>query len=112
MPRQRNIRRTIEGYILLCLVCAALAGLLCILPKKTKQERRRPVTDTAATTTTLYQRDYYEQEPQDYCYVCTGSRSRKYHTTPTCPSSCRREIIELTVAEAVQKGYQPCHSCH
>jgi hypothetical protein len=109
MARPGNIRKTIEGYILLFLVCAALSLLLLLVPtKKEKQE----IKGEARTNTTLYERQYAMQEQDDYCYVCTGSRSRKYHTTPTCPSSCRSRIRKMTVAEARQKGYTFCRTCH
>ncbi|MBR1466998.1 MAG: hypothetical protein IJ607_11660 [Bacteroidaceae bacterium] len=110
MARSGNIRKTIEGYILLFLVCAALSLLLLLVP--TKKEKQETVKDETRTNTTLYERQYTMQEQDDYCYVCTGSRSRKYHTTPTCPSSCRREIKRITVAEAVRKGYDFCRTCH
>jgi hypothetical protein len=110
MARPGNIRKTIEGYILLFLVCAALSLLLLLVP--TKKEKQETVKDETRTNTTLYERQYAMQEQDDYCYVCTGSRSRKYHTTPTCPSSCRSRIRKMTVAEARQKGYTFCRTCH
>ncbi len=111
MTRPHNIRKKVEGYIVYILLCAGLALLLTLIPKKqTKTDTSPPPSPQQATR--VYDRQYYEQQHDERCYVCTGSRSRKYHMTPTCPSSCRRSIIRLTVAEAIRKGYQPCHTCH
>ena len=46
-------------------------------------------------------------------YVCTGAKSKRYHTYKNCKGlrRCSRRIIQITKSEAEEKGKTPCRIC-
>ena len=46
-------------------------------------------------------------------YICTGSYSKRYHSTPECSglNNCKGEIKAISMSSAQKKGRTPCKKC-
>ena len=49
-----------------------------------------------------------------YVYICTGSKSVRFHKTPTCRglNNCQGTITKITLEDARKMGRTPCKICH
>lgn len=50
---------------------------------------------------------------RDCVYVCTGPRSKRYHSVDDCMGlqRCSASIVSLSEDAAADYGYTPCHLC-
>lgn len=55
-----------------------------------------------------------DQNTTTKVYICTGSKSLKYHKSPSCYglSKCSGTVKELTLEEAKKMGRTPCGICY
>ena len=52
--------------------------------------------------------------PTDTVYMCTGSGSKRFHSSDTCAGveQCTKEIIAVTRAEAEKRHRSFCQRCY
>ena len=51
---------------------------------------------------------------ETYVYICTGPKSKKYHSTRKCKglNKCTKDIVEVTKSYAVEIGRTACKICY
>ena len=51
---------------------------------------------------------------ETYVYICTGSNSKRYHSSSKCNGlkNCGKDIKKVTKNYAVEKGRTPCKICY
>ena len=58
---------------------------------------------------------YDSQESETgFVYICTGKTAHAYHSNEDCYglSSCKGDVISVSLDEAEDMGRTPCHYCH
>lgn len=60
-----------------------------------------------------YSLDEYDAR-EDYVYICTGGKSKRYHADEYCNGlrRCSGSVEEVSVDEAEDMGRTPCKICY
>ena len=89
------------------LLLSAVAVLSC-------SDSKQPQRD--ADGAILKNGQFYDnrEEETNMVYICTGKTAHAYHSTDDCYGiqSCKGDIEEVSLDEAVDMGRTPCHYCH
>ena len=88
---------------LLSLILAAMLVMAAACSSDEQQEQQQPpLVDISSVL------------PTDTVYMCTGSGSKRFHSSDTCAGveQCTKEIIAVTRAEAEKRHRSFCQRCY
>lgn len=68
----------------------------------------------ALSSFTIYESVKSQDNQGSMVYVCTGSKSKRYHKTNECKglSKCSGSIKKVTIEEAKRMNRTPCKICY
>ena len=57
---------------------------------------------------------HQEESQSTMVYICTGSQSKRYHSSDRCRglTRCSKSIKKVTLQEAQKQGRTPCQICY